>query len=246
MKLKTLYLLVLSLILLSFIIVMVSSFSNIAMYTSSDSVGQGFDTYPTVIIDAGHGGEDGGAQAGGVLEKDINLSISRKLADILRMCGCEVVEVRDKDISVYSDGASTLREKKTSDLHNRVELFNSSGNSIVVSIHQNKFDNSGYSGTQIFYSVNDQNSSALAESIRTAVVMLLQPDNTRELKPAGSDIYILENAQVPAVIVECGFLSNDNERKLLSDSSYQQQMAYAVAMGVLEYNRQRSTSDKGN
>ena len=245
MKLKTLYILVLSLILLSFIIVMVSSFSNIAMYTSSDSVGQGLDTYPTVIIDAGHGGEDGGAEVNGVIEKDINLAISRRLADILRLSGCEVIEVRDKDISVYSDGASTLREKKTSDLHNRVELFNSNSNNIVVSIHQNKFDNSKYSGTQIFYSVNDPDSAVLAENIRTAVVMLLQPDNTRELKPAGSDIFILDSVQVPAVIVECGFLSNDNERELLSDPSYQQKMAYAVAMGVLEYNRQQKSLDKG-
>ena len=190
---------------------------------------------PTVIIDAGHGGEDGGAEVDGVLEKDINLSIAGKLADILRLCGCRVKEIRDEDISVYDSDAGTLREKKVSDLQNRVKTVNESDNNILVSIHQNKFDNSAYSGTQVFYSTNNDNSRILAQAIRSSVVSFLQNDNARELKPAGSDIYLLDKATVPAVIVECGFLSNDEERTKLLDSGYQSEMAYAVAMGVLEY-----------
>lgn len=231
MKLRTFYILVLILILLSVILVMISSFSNITAHASSDRV---TDT-PRIIIDAGHGGEDGGAQADGVLEKDINLSIARDLADILRVSGYEVVEVRDTDISVYSGGADTLRSKKVSDLQNRAVLFNADERNVVVSIHQNKFDSAKYSGTQLFYSVNDPDSAVLAERIRTAVVMLLQHDNTRELKPAGDDIYILDHAQVPAVIVECGFLSNDHERELLVTQAYQREMAYAIAMGIMDY-----------
>lgn len=231
MKVKTIYLIILAVILISFCIILYSSFSNITARTSSDEI----DQQLTIIIDAGHGGEDGGAQVDGVLEKDINLSIANKLSDILRLCGCRVTEIRDEDISVYEDGADSLREKKVSDLKRRVEIVNASENNILVSIHQNKFENSAYSGTQVFYSSNDENSRVLADAVRSAVVSLIQNDNTRELKPAGSDIYLLDHADVPAVIVECGFLSNDEERALLIDDDYQSEMAYSIAMGVLEY-----------
>ena len=231
MKLKTVYIIILTVILICFCVMMYAAFSNIAVHTSSDAD----NTKPVIIIDAGHGGEDGGAEADGVLEKDINLSIADKLADMLRLSGYTVREIRDEDISVYSDDAETLHQKKVSDLNNRVETFNSSENNIVVSIHQNKFEQSAYSGAQIFYSANAPESAMLAEAIRGAVVSLLQPDNTRELKKAGSDIYILDQAQVPAVIVECGFISNVDERAKLMDEGYQSEMAYAIAMGVLEY-----------
>lgn len=213
-------------------VLLYSAFSNSAIHTSSDDIAEDM---PHIVIDAGHGGEDGGAEADGVLEKDINLNIANKLADVLRLCGYRVTEIRDEDISVYTDDAETLRQKKTSDLKRRAEIFNEDVNNIVVSIHQNKFDNSAYSGTQVFYSTNNENSAILAESIRNSVVSLLQKDNTRELKPANSDIYVLDHAQVPAVIVECGFLSNSEERAKLLDERYQSEMAYAVAMGVLEY-----------
>ncbi len=232
MKVKTLYIITLCVIVICVCILLYSAFSNSAIHASTDEISA---DQPRIIIDAGHGGEDGGAEVDGVLEKDINLNIAGKLADMLRLCGYQVTEIRDEDISVYTDNAETLRQKKTSDLKHRVEIFNEDQNNIVVSIHQNKFDNSAYSGTQIFYSTNNEKSSILAESIRGSVVSLLQKDNTRELKPANSDIYILDHAEVPAVIVECGFLSNDEERTKLLDEQYQSEMAYAVAMGVLEY-----------
>lgn len=231
MKVRTIYLMILAVILIIFCIVMYSAFSNITARTASDNI----DQQPTIVIDAGHGGEDGGAEVDGVLEKDINLSIAGKLSDILRLCGCRVEEIRDEDISVYDSDAQTLREKKVSDLKRRVEITNANDHNILVSIHQNKFDNSAYSGAQLFYSSNHDNSRVLAEDIRSAVVSLLQKDNTRELKPAGSDIYLLDHAEVPAVIVECGFLSNAEERSRLMNDAYQNEMAYAIAMGVLEY-----------
>lgn len=232
LKLKTVYMIILAVILISFCIVMFSAFSNIAVHGSTEGAAA---AGPHILIDAGHGGEDGGAEVDGVLEKDINLSISHRLADLLRLTGYTVDEIRTEDISVYDDDAETLRQKKVSDLQNRVERFNESADNIVVSIHQNKFDNSAYSGTQLFYSPNHQDSSVLAEAIRRSVVALLQPDNTRELKPAGSDIYILKQAKIPAVIVECGFLSNPEERANLLNEAYQGELAYSIAMGVLEY-----------
>ena len=231
MKVKTIYLILLTVILIIFCIVMYSAFSNITAHTASDDI----DQQATIVIDAGHGGEDGGAEVDGVLEKDINLSIAGKLSDILRLCGCRVEEIRDEDISVYDSDARTIREKKVSDLKRRVEITNANEHNLLVSIHQNKFDNSAYSGAQLFYSSNHDNSSVLAEDIRSAVVSLLQKDNTRELKPADSNIYLLDHAEVPAVIVECGFLSNPEERKKLMDDTYQNEMAYAIAMGVLAY-----------
>lgn len=237
MKLRTVYLLAFGAILLIMILVMVSSFSNIAKLVSRDVE---LSSLPTIIIDAGHGGEDGGAQEGGVLEKDINLEIARKTADILRLSGYAVKEVRKEDISVYSDDADTLREKKVSDLNNRVKLFNERDNQLVVSIHQNKFDNSKYHGTQIFYSQNAPESADLAKAIQTSVVLLLQNDNTREIKPGGKDIFILKNTTVPAVIVECGFISNREELQRLTDEMYQKEIAYAIVMGVIDYHNQKN------
>ena len=190
---------------------------------------------PVIIIDPGHGGEDGGASANGLLEKDINLSIALKLRDMLSSGGYQVVLTRDSDISVYDPSAGTTREKKVSDLQNRVEIINGSKNNILVSIHQNKFEQEQYYGTQIFYSTNDPRSEKLAQEIKSSVTGLLQPENKRELKPADSSSYILSKAEVPAVIVECGFLSNPEEAGRLSQDEYRKQMAFAVYCGIMSY-----------
>lgn len=190
---------------------------------------------PVIVIDPGHGGEDGGAAANGLLEKDINLSIALKLRDMLKAAGYETVMTREEDVSIYNTSSSTTREKKNSDLKNRTEIMNSDKNNILVSIHQNKFEQEKYSGTQMFYSVNDPGSEKLAEELRKSVTGLLQPENKRELKPASDSIYILKQAQVPAVIAECGFLSNAHEASKLSDEAYQQKMAFALCCGIMSY-----------
>lgn len=189
----------------------------------------------TVIIDAGHGGEDGGATDNGVSEKDVNLDIALKLRDLLTVSGYHVVMTRETDISIYDSSAQTISDKKVSDLHNRLSIINSSEDNILISIHQNKFEQSQYSGAQIFYSDNNAQGIILAESIRSAITGLLQPENKRELKAGESNIYILDKATVPAVIVECGFLSNPQEAQKLSDESYRTQMAFAIYCGFLEY-----------
>ncbi len=200
-------------------------------------------TLPVVVIDAGHGGEDSGAVANGLLEKDINLSIALMLRDMLTAGGYQVVMTRDTDISIFDSSASTTREKKVSDLKNRTKIINNSKNQILVSIHQNKFEQSQYFGTQMFYSKNNPKSAVLADELRKSVTGLLQPDNKRELKPADSNIYILDQAQVPAVIVECGFLSNEEEAKKLSDKDYQQKMAFAICGGIMGYTNRCSVQN---
>ncbi len=229
MRVKTVYILLLSSILLCLIVVMLSSFRDAADPTA----GMLSDTH--IIIDAGHGGEDGGAVAGDVLEKDLNLSIALRLSRLFRDGGFDVTDIRSEDISVYTDDADTLSQKKTSDLHNRLAIFNSDERNIVISIHQNMFDDPRYSGTQVFYAASHDDSALLAECIRAKVVERLQPDNTRACKKADSNIYILYNATVPAVLVECGFLSNPDELNRLTDESYQQQLALSIYEGFLDY-----------
>lgn len=192
-----------------------------------------------IIIDAGHGGEDSGAVANGVLEKDVNLDIALKLRDFLVSSGYTVVMTRDSDISIYDNSAATISEKKVSDLHNRLSIINGSADNILISIHQNKFEQSKYYGAQMFYSKNNPESQLLAESIRQSVTGLLQPENKRELKSADKTIYILNKATVPAVIVECGFLSNPDEAQKLSDENYRKKMAFAVYCGFLNYQKQK-------
>lgn len=191
---------------------------------------------PTVIIDAGHGGEDGGAVSPmGLVEKNVNLDIALRLRKFFLQSGFKVVMTRTSDISIHDDSAQSTREKKVSDLSNRVEITNSSEQNVLISIHQNQFEQSQYSGTQVFYSVNNQSSTELAECIRAAVKGLLQNYNERECKPATGSIYLLDKAQVPAVLVECGFLSNPEEEQLLKSVEYRNNMAFAIYSGFLEY-----------
>lgn len=194
------------------------------------------DPLPVIVIDAGHGGEDGGAVAfDGTNEKDINLRIARYLNSFFISGGFKTVMTRNDDVAIYDDGCTTIKSKKVSDMHNRLDIFNSNKNSIVISIHQNKFEQEKYSGTQVFYSPNTDQSEKLAENIRMSVVNMLQPENTRENKKATKDIYLLYNATQPSVIVECGFLSNKAELEKLKTEEYKKQMAFAIYCGALEY-----------
>lgn len=215
----------------AFVILMIFAASNIKVSVSSESV----KSMPTVVIDSGHGGEDGGAVSeSGVLEKDINLSIANDTAALFYLLGFDVTQTRTTDIALDS-GEDTIRKRKVSDMKKRLEIFNSSKENTIISIHQNKFSESKYHGTQIFYSPNNSKSKQLADSIKYSVKGLLQPDNERECKKADSGIYLLKNTNNPAVVVECGFISNQEECKNLLDSQYQKQMAYSITAGFLSY-----------
>ena len=193
-------------------------------------------TKPLIIIDAGHGGEDGGTQsASGILEKDINLKIAGKLEKILNRYGFQTVSVRDSDRMIYDESASTIREKKSSDLHNRMDIMKQYPGCIFLSIHQNHFSESKYSGAQVFYCEKTDGSDLLAACIQKSIVNSLQKENTRQTKACTSSVYLIHDAVATAVMVECGFLSNAEEAEKLSDNTYQYEMALAIAKGLVNY-----------
>lgn len=189
---------------------------------------------PTIIIDPGHGGMDGGALGdGGTVEKDINLAISLQLRDFLTVSGYRVIMTRDSDISIYDEGTEGVRAQKRSDMHNRLKIMESVPGATVISIHQNQFEKPQYSGAQMFYGKNNAESKALAENLQAAFRQL-QPDNKREIKPAGKELYLLWECENPIVLVECGFISNPEECRNLCSADYQRQAAFAVLAGLLE------------
>ncbi len=190
----------------------------------------------TVIIDAGHGGIDGGTSAkDGTVEKEINLSIALKLRDILQSMGIKTVMTRTDDRSIHDEGVTSIRSQKISDIKNRLNIIQTTPNAIFVSIHQNHYENSKYNGTQVFYSKNNPESKAFAEIIRINIINNLQKDNKREIKQTGKEIYLLYHSLVPSIMVECGFLSNEEDTKLLKDENYQQEFAFFTALGISEY-----------
>lgn len=214
--------------------VIVSGSSQNALDAISEKNKKAFSS--TVVLDAGHGGEDGGAVAAdGTVEKDINLNISNDIAAYFELFGIDYVPVRTTDVSVCDDGLGTIGERKKSDIFNRFELVNSFENSILLSIHQNFFEESKYSGTQVFYSDNNESSKILAGDIRKAVVEALAPDNTREIKASDSSIYLLYKAQTTSVLVECGFISNEDELEKLKSPIYDSQISYFIFKGLLNY-----------
>ena len=190
----------------------------------------------TIIIDAGHGGFDGGAVApDGTVEKDINLKISNLISDMLKTAGYNVVLTRGADVSTDDVETNTIAVKKKSDLKNRLELMADYPDGIFVSIHLNKFTTSAARGSQVFYSAKFDESKELGESIQRTIINLLQPENTRVNKQATSSTYLLYNATIPAVLVECGFLSNKNELELLKTDDYQKKMAFCCFLGITEF-----------
>ena len=191
---------------------------------------------PIIVIDAGHGGEDGGTQsASGILEKDINLSISKKLNNILKDDGFNTVMIREDDRLIYDENLSTMRSKKSSDIHNRFSIMKKYPDCVFISIHQNYFTESKYSGAQVFYRPDHGESRSLAQNIQESIVNLIQKENTRQIKSCTSSVYLIYNAPVTAVMVECGFLSNAQEAERLSDENYQNDIALAISNGLKNY-----------
>ncbi len=188
-------------------------------------------TRKTVIIDPGHGGIDVGTVGiDGSLEKNINLSISLDLYDFLMVSGINTVLTRDGDYEMYRAG----EQRTKSDLYNRMDYINSVPDSILISIHQNHFENEAEWGTQVWYSPNDEISPTLADKILQSVKKNIQPENKRENKVSDNSYYILYKAQKPSIMVECGFVSNENENKRLQDKEYQRDMAYSILVGICE------------
>lgn len=189
---------------------------------------------PTLILDAGHGGEDGGAvSAGGDKESQINLAIVQKLEQVLAFLGVPTVLTRREDISLHQPGCHTLREKKVSDLKRRTDLVNEMPNAMLLSIHQNYFTDSRYSGAQVFYVTGDV-SRQWGMTTQTALRQVLDGGNERKAMILSNPVYLFEHIQCPAILVECGFLSNGEEASLLVSDGYQRQLAVALAGAVVQ------------
>lgn len=185
-----------------------------------------------LVIDAGHGGIDAGTIGpDSAKEKDINLSIAMKLYDFAMISGISSMLIRDGDYLYYRDGD----DKKRSDLYNRMDYINSISNSTLISIHQNHFEDEREWGMQVWYSPNDDKSKVIADNILDITKRNLQKDNQRENKQSDSSYYLLYKAQVPSVMVECGFMSNAEENKKLQDSKYQNELAYSIMLGFGRY-----------
>ncbi len=200
---------------------------NVAVYSETANA--------TVVLDAGHGGRDGGAvSADGVKEKDLNLSVTFAINDILKLCGVKTVMTRTSDSLVCDESDPALKGKlKMTDLKNRLSIAEEMQNAWLVSIHMNKFSVEKYSGLQVYYSPNDERSFVLARDIQESVASLLQKENTRKVKKAGNGIYLLDRINSPAVLIECGFLSNINETKLLSDTVYRAKLSLIIADRIM-------------
>ena len=190
-----------------------------------------------IVIDAGHGEPDGGAiSKSGVKESELNLQIAQKVASKLRDNNFEVIMTRENEsnIAPESEQTQSIRQIKTSDLNNRVKIANESGASILVSIHMNNFEDSKYRGWQTFYSKNSEDGKKLAENIQKSINECIEYENKRTaLKIEG--IKIIDKSAIPAVIVECGFLSNEEECTLLQDNSYQEKLAEGIKNGIIKY-----------
>ncbi len=190
---------------------------------------------PIVVIDAGHGGEDCGAVGrNGVLEKDLNLQIAQKLERLLLANGIQTVMTRSEDVLLYDKNSDYHGQKKVQDLATRKSIAEQYENTVFISIHMNSFPQSQYDGLQVYYSPHHTASQQLARDIQTLTQKTLQPSNHRTVKSAGENIYLLNQLTCPAVLVECGFLSNREECERLIDERYQQQLALVIALSVLQ------------
>lgn len=182
----------------------------------------------TLIIDPGHGGEDGGAiSVSGQLESEINLSIALQLDQLMGFYGVHTMLTREGDISIHDQSAQTLREKKVSDLHNRASLINSVENATLISIHQNSYTNQRYHGTQVFYG-DGAGSQALARRLQESIHTGLDQGNTRKPQHVQSSVYLMNHITCRAVLVECGFLSNPEEERMLQEKAYQMKLAMVL------------------
>lgn len=186
-----------------------------------------------VVIDPGHGGVDGGATScSGVLESELNLQIALRVNDLIRFLGYDTRMIRTTDISIYTEG-NTIASQKVSDLKQRVKIVNETENAILISIHQNTYPDSRYSGAQVFYA-DDDRSKALAKQMQSTFTAALNPGSRRQCKPSDG-IYLMQNIRTTGVLIECGFISNPGEEAKLRSENYQKQIACVIGASLNTY-----------
>ncbi len=187
----------------------------------------------TIIIDAGHGGEDGGATScTGVLESNINLEIALRLNDLFHYLGYDTAMVRTTDTAIHTQG-DTIAARKASDLKARVSLANETENALLISIHQNYFSDDRYSGAQVFFPTTD-GSEELGKSMQREIVSVLNPGSNRQAKKA-SGVYLMDHIECPGILIECGFLSNRQEEAKLRSENYQKKVSCVIVSTVSRY-----------
>ncbi len=194
-------------------------------------------TNKTIIVDAGHGGIDPGAMTDdeSIKEKDVNLKITMKLKELLEASGAMVILTRNDDTSLYKEEeGKTIRQKYNENLKNRKKIIKESSADMFVSIHLNKFEQSKYYGAQTFYPYGKDEDKQLATYIQAELKRVVDNTNNREIKPR-NDLYLLKENEIPSTLIECGFLSNDKEAKLLNDEEYQNEIAWAIYVGIQRY-----------
>ena len=202
---------------------------NRAVTAYSDSL----DPQKCVVIDAGHGGIDCGAvSCTGAYESHINLQLTIKLRDLMHLFGIQTVMIRDSDQSVYTEG-NTIAAQKISDIKERVRIANTTPNALLVTIHQNSFQDPKYFGSQVFYNSKPE-SKVLADKLQIALRENLAPNNNRQAKNT-SGVYLMEHINCPGVLIECGFLSNRHEEAKLRDNAYQQKLCSVIAATLHQY-----------
>lgn len=186
-----------------------------------------------IVLDAGHGGEDGGATScTGVLESGINLEITLRLKDLFHLLGRETKMIRTSDISVYTKGG-TIAQKKMSDLKERARIVNTTPRAMLISIHQNNFSDNRYSGAQVFYA-DTQGSEFLAKQLQSTLIASLNKDSKRACKRCDG-VYLMEHITCPGILVECGFLSNPAEEAKLRSMEYQRKLCCVIAATVSSF-----------
>ena len=189
----------------------------------------------TIVVDAGHGVPDEGAESSnGTTEAQTNLKIALKLQELLEQSGCTVILTRSDENAIYDIDSKTLKQKKISDIHNRVKIGNESHADAFVSIHLNKIPQQQYDGWQTFYKADSEDGRKLAISIQDALGKAIKTENNRVAKSI-DNIYIIKHVEIPTTIVECGFLSNPEEEKKLLDNDYQDKLAWGIYNGIINY-----------
>lgn len=228
--LKTLAMLLFALVLFA------GSISYALRGTSAVPVSAAAAGFPTVVIDAGHGGMDGGAVGiSGALERDINLAVAQKTELLLALLGVPTVMTRTTDADIAPGGPyASIRARKAADMHERRAIVDAQPSAILLSVHMNNFGQSRYSGAQVFYNQTD-GAQALAEVLQRNLIDAADPANTRVVMPVSPNLYLYRSVSCPAVLVECGFLSNAAEEAKLKTDAYQTKLGLCLAVSVFQH-----------
>lgn len=212
---------------------LLTAFAIHGLFSTQTVSAQGIQRYP-IILDAGHGGVDGGASGwDGTLESDLNLAVVRRIDALLALLGEQTVLTRTDEGDLSDPNAQTIAQRKVSDIRNRVALVNDHSGSILISVHMNAFTGSEYYGPQVFYGGVGE-SKGLGELIQENLLTLV-PENQRKAKPISSDVYLMNHISVPAVLIECGFLTNREELERLKNEDYQKQLAVILAVSAVNH-----------